>query len=836
MNVPQYKLDSAVAAFDAKSAQKTANKAAMKDAAKTMPAITDEEAWRRHNLRSALKLGRAGIKVFPNVDKYPSTIRWQLDGDAMTTAERSKHNADWIAEKEREGKSVASKPAHHIGATSDQNKIRRLWEEFPDATPSVSLGISGLFVADADVDRKGKNGEREACDGPALIAQLFAANGFDSSATFSTTSRAGGKHFYFANPLGLRNSGALKSAANVDLKGDGGYVVAPGSIRISDGKRYGGATTADALIAAVKAGLPDVPSFIASKINTYSPKTANDDGPERREGDSAQAVEIKELERSLRELGVGDTVPSNVGDTYDADNLIALHQKVERMHDSKRDDSQSGVRFRFLQQMRYLDKTVTALDGLVVCLRSPDAAGDYIGLRSAGKDEHGVFSLATFCRDWVRAGTNYRPPTDGSAFDMIDDESNDDTVKADGSSADAAANDEYLLYGKANELFDEFLARRKREAKKPKPLIRRSNDIARDYVPIRWLADQAIPMKSITMLFGDSNVGKTFLAIHLANCARRGAPFLGRDTRQCDVLYLFGEGAEGLSGRLKAYADNHEPSDLDIAIAVKVPNLFADVEAAEKVIQMAKLAFKSSGAQVGLIVIDTLQVASSGGNISEQKDMNLVFEKLRRLIDELDVAIVVTHHGSKADPKSMRGSLTLREAADAVWFVAENGGRLTLTPDKLRDGSKDKNVMSARLQVVQIGIDENGKNVTSCIVRQGSAGTALTGTDEGDGDNPVPRIKVADDLTGRAAGLVEVLQAMASSEQPHDQPNEVLFTSPEVLIRMNKWRADRNGPNGKPMEPLNRQQFWRVIDSADEQGLIEPVGKSNGRPSKMKLK
>ena len=70
------------------------------------------------------------------------------------------------------------------------------------------------------------------------------------------------------------------------------------------------------------------------------------------------------------------------------------------------------------------------------------------------------------------------------------------------------------------------------------------------------------------------------------------------------------------------------------------------------------------------------------------------------------------------------------------------------------------------------------------MVRQGSAGTALTGTDEGDGDNPVPRIKVADDLTGRAAGLVEVLHAMAMSEQPHDAPNEVLFTSPEVLIKM----------------------------------------------------
>ena len=709
-----------IAKFEAKKASKDAAKLAMKEVADALPAISDKEAARLHNRKTALKYGRAGFKVFPNVDKYPQSIRWQLDGDAMTAADREKHNADLKKKREDEGKPFTPKPAHHIGSTSDANKIRRLWEDFPDATPSISLGISGLFVADADVDRAGENGERVPCDGPGLLAQLFGENGFDPASTFSTTSRAGGKHYYFANPRGLRNNGALKASVNCDLKGDGGYVVAPGSIRISDMKRYGDSASADQLITAKKTGLPDVPQFIAAKMGTYSPKTPSDaDAPERREGDSAQTVEIKELEQTLRNLGVGDTVPETFCDGFNVAGLVAQHLAGEAAKEVTRDDSQSGVRWRFIKRMRGEYPLMTAIQGLAICEQSPDQAGEYIGLRARGKDERGVLNLATFCRDWIRAA-----PTKGG-FDAVNDEEADVTPKDE--APQFIDNDDYVLFGDANELLTEFLARAKEKQKekpKSKPLIRRSNDIARDYTPIRWLADQAIPMKSITMLFGDSNVGKTFLALHLANCARRGAPFLGRETRQCDVLYLFGEGAEGLSGRLKAYTDNHEPSDLDIAIAVKVPNLFADVKAAEKVIEMAKLAFKSSGAEVGLIVIDTLQVASSGSNISEQKDMNLVFEKLRRLVDELDAAVVVTHHGSKNDPKSMRGSLTLREAADAVWFVEQKGKGLALTPDKLRDASKDKNEMSARLQVVQIGIDE--KRQGGDVVR-GPAGISRNG-------------------------------------------------------------------------------------------------------------
>ena len=627
---------------------------------KAMPAITDEETWRRHNLRTALKYGRAGIKVFPNVDKYPSTICWQLDGDILTAADRAKLNAEHIAKKELEGKSVAAKPAHHIGATSDPNKIRRLWEEFPDATPSVSLGVSGLFVADADVDRATKNGEREACDGPALLAAMFDQNGFDAASTFSTTSRAGGKHFYFSNPLGLRNSGALKSAANVDLKGSGGYVVAPGSIRISDGKRYGGTANADLFIEAVKAGLPSVPGFIATKISAYTPMASdNDDAPERREGDSAQTVEIKELERSLREAGVSADVPVGAGVAFNVGKLMVLHHRVEKMHDPERDESQSGVRFRLLQQMRYLDKELTAIEGLAVCAQTPDAAGEYIGLRSRGADERGVFNLATFCRDWIRAGTKYTPPSDGGSFDVIDDE---DETQLDESNVKFHES-LYVMFARPDETFEDY--KKRKEGQRDKKSVFKGqfyeDGPLSETEPTKYVYRQWFALDLMSLLVAPGARGKSVLCLSVAICLACGYDFFsGEKLYQPMRVFVFDaeDSINVMKKRIRAFMELHKISpemrklvsqnliyqsgdegEIILAISDKgVPTMN------DKVVADMERAFKHRGVEYAFF---NPLVRLHRVNENWNGDMSVVIGAMQKIMQRSGIGVTIAHHSRK---------------------------------------------------------------------------------------------------------------------------------------------------------------------------------------------
>jgi len=102
-----------------------------------------------------------------------------------------------------------------------------LWfEHWPDANIGVVTGeISNLVVLDIDPDH----------GGDASLERL--ERRFQPlQATIEAKSGGGGRHLYFAHPGGIiRNRTAI--AQGIDLRGDGGYVVAPPSIHPT-GARY----------------------------------------------------------------------------------------------------------------------------------------------------------------------------------------------------------------------------------------------------------------------------------------------------------------------------------------------------------------------------------------------------------------------------------------------------------------------------------------------------------------------------------------------------------------------------------------------------------------------
>jgi hypothetical protein len=125
---------------------------------------------------------------------------------------------------------------------ADKRPLLR-WEEFQHRRPGVDealawlrdwpeagLGIvtgaiSGLVVLDVD----------PAHGGDASLERLEREHG-RLPATLESRTGGGGRHLYFAHPGGLvRNKVAL--APGIDLRGDGGYVVAPPSLHAS-GRRY----------------------------------------------------------------------------------------------------------------------------------------------------------------------------------------------------------------------------------------------------------------------------------------------------------------------------------------------------------------------------------------------------------------------------------------------------------------------------------------------------------------------------------------------------------------------------------------------------------------------
>jgi putative DNA primase/helicase len=123
-------------------------------------------------------------------------------------------------------------------ATTDEDQVRAWWRQFPNAMIGVATGRNGLFVVDFDPGTDEKTGEVFTLEG--LKAALEAQIGCALPPSLSVrTAGKGGVHVYFRQPSDdggeIRNRGNLPH--RIDVRGTGGYVIAPPS-RMSNGREY----------------------------------------------------------------------------------------------------------------------------------------------------------------------------------------------------------------------------------------------------------------------------------------------------------------------------------------------------------------------------------------------------------------------------------------------------------------------------------------------------------------------------------------------------------------------------------------------------------------------
>lgn len=105
-------------------------------------------------------------------------------------------------------------------SSTDPAIVRGWWARWPRANVAIRTGeASGLVVVDVD----------PAHGGSRTIVELEATYG-PLPATRTIRTASGGRHLYFRHPGGMvRNDAGRLFGRGVDLRGDGGYVVAPPS-------------------------------------------------------------------------------------------------------------------------------------------------------------------------------------------------------------------------------------------------------------------------------------------------------------------------------------------------------------------------------------------------------------------------------------------------------------------------------------------------------------------------------------------------------------------------------------------------------------------------------
>lgn len=164
------------------------------------------------NLEVALDLARAGAYVFPCKSHGPDR-------------KQPCRGVYW--------KSVSTK---------DERNIRDLWRLHPDAVPGIDLAKTGLLVIDCD---------RKPSDGLAWLTEYAAQHGDALDEPPAADTPSGGRHIYYRNtfnPPHGNGRGSLppKKECGIDVRGAGGFVIAPGAVFTDGGEYFGHGSIFDA--------------------------------------------------------------------------------------------------------------------------------------------------------------------------------------------------------------------------------------------------------------------------------------------------------------------------------------------------------------------------------------------------------------------------------------------------------------------------------------------------------------------------------------------------------------------------------------------------------------
>lgn len=213
-----------------------------------------------------------------------------------------------------------------------------------------------------------------------------------------------------------------------------------------------------------------------------------------------------------------------------------------------------------------------------------------------------------------------------------------------------------------------------------------------DVPPPDWLIEGTLPERSVNMLFGPFNLGKTFLALDWAACVSAGRKWLGRETKKRDVLYVASEGDPGgLGMRMKAWRQRWNQNDAELRIL-----FYADMLNITEGLEALLDAALDRGLRPGLVIVDTLAMAMVDDENSNTA-MNDVVKACRRNQtyerdgQEYEVSFLLVHHTGWEDDKP-RGGSAMPGGLDYVIGMKSEGnvrGFLKLWMYKAKRSNKD---------------------------------------------------------------------------------------------------------------------------------------------------
>lgn len=281
--------------------------------------------------------------------------------------------------------------------------------------------------------------------------------------------------------------------------------------------------------------------------------------------------------------------------------------------------------------------------------------------------------------------------------------------------------------------------------------ITSDDDFAAQESNLKWLVKGFLPKANLGVLFGESGSGKSFAMLDLSAAICRGMEFWnGHRVTKGRVLYVVAEGVSGFRQRIKAYCHQQAIPRIGMDVIYDVtPNLTNVAQITDLISEIRQRE------PYDLIVMDTFAQVMAGADENNGQDVGNALAQCKRIASRSGAMVLLVHHSGKDASKGSRGHSSIKAACDVEIKVERSNDTRSITTSKMKDGVEGIGYLFS-LHTVVLSQDEDGDDVTSCIVEFKGSGQVKPEAKKKTGANELALLDALHNVLGlssEAAGV-----------------------------------------------------------------------------------
>jgi hypothetical protein len=256
-----------------------------------------------------------------------------------------------------------------------------------------------------------------------------------------------------------------------------------------------------------------------------------------------------------------------------------------------------------------------------------------------------------------------------------------------------------------------YRARQQRQEKPPRFKLEAFDDIILGKEP-RDLIKGLFPATGIAVVWGKPKCGKSFWSYDALAHAALGWVYRGRKVQQGPVVYCSFEGHAGVPRRTEAFRKKFLQDHSD---PVPLYTIRATLDLARDHKELIQdIGLQLAGQKPVAIALDTLNRSMTGSESSDE-DMAAYLKAADAIKEAFDCLVIIIHHCGVSGDRP-RGHTSLTGTVDAQLAVSRDAANNIVVEVEFMKDAEEGATIGSRLEVVDVGLDQDGDIITSCVV------------------------------------------------------------------------------------------------------------------------